>query len=115
MEESNNENIDIYNAWAVGVAWWRRKVTFVYIDTPDHKADNLIDKRGIRVRYLDDAFKDGEPYYVCACRVPKKRLVDFLDAMYELQNVMLICGYHDYEEYCNTVREMMFERLTEDE
>lgn len=109
MDESNNEHIHIYNAFAVQPRWWSRKVLFYYVDTPDHKADNFIEKRGIRVKYLYDEKRDGDSYYICSCRIPKKQLEDFLAAMHELQNLMLICGHSDYEEFCNEVRNMFME------
>jgi len=109
LEEANNGRIHIYNAFAVTPSRWSRRITFFYIDTPDHKADNLIEKRGIRVKYLHDEVRDGDPYYVCACRIPKKQLEDFLEAMYELQKLMLICGHNDYEEFCNEARNIFLE------
>lgn len=114
MDEANNGHIDIYNAFAWEPRWWNRKVTFVYVDTTDYKADNLIEKRGIRIKYLEDAKKDDMDYCICACRIPKKQIGDFLDAMYELQNLMLICGHLDYEEVCGEVRKMLMEDEDDD-
>ena len=114
MEEAENTHINIFNAVAVLPHWWNRKIKFYYVDTPDYKADNLIEKRGIRVKYLHDHRRDGDSFRVCSCRIPKKQLEDFLEAMYELQNLMLICGYDDYEEYCNEVRDMLSEGKADD-
>lgn len=114
MDESNNDHIDIYNAFAMMPSRWSRKITFFYVDTPDHKADKLIEKRGIRVKYLDDTVKENDPYVICSCRIPKKQLEDFLAAMHELQNLMLICGHHDYEEYCGKVHKMFVEGEDDD-
>ena len=114
MDESNNERIEIYNAFAFEPRWWSRKITFVYVDTPDYKANSLIEKRGIRVKHLEDAQHEDIPYYICACRIPKKQTGDFLDAMYELQNLMLICGHLDYEEVCGEVRKMLMEDEDDD-
>lgn len=114
MDEANNGRIEIYNAVALWPHWWNRKITFFYVDTPDYKADSLIEKRGIRVKYLHDHRRDNDSFCVCSCRIPKKQLEDFLDAMYELQNLMLICGYDDYEEYCDEVRDMLSEGEDDD-
>ena len=102
MDEANNERIDIYNAFAIESPWWRRKVNFFYIDTIDYKADRLIEKHGIRINHFGDAI--GETYAICSCRIPKKQIEDFLEAMYELQNLMIICGHKDYKEHCVSVR-----------
>ena len=114
MEEAENAHINIFNAFAVLPHWWDRKITFYYVDTPDYKADNLIEKRGIRVKYLHDHRRDGDPFCICSCRIPKKQLEDFLAAMHELQNLMLICWYSDYEEFCNEVHNMFMEDEADD-
>lgn len=97
----DEEKILIFNAAGVKPPWWRRKrITFFYVDTPDYKADDLLEKYGVPVKYIGDRVKEDDGYIIVECRVKYEDVEDFLNVMHELQRLMLICGYRDYEEIC---------------
>lgn len=46
--------------------------------------------------------QDWPQYVIFSCRIPKKRCWEFLDAMRELEKRMLIFGYRDYQQACES-------------
>ena len=73
---------------------------YAYIDVPDYFADPIMDKHGVKVKYLDEYVDVVTGYVVVCCRVRKWQPSRFLAALAELPKKMLLCGYPDYEEYC---------------
>ena len=47
--------------------------------------------------------KDGSPYLGIMCKVRKRDVPQFQEALEELKNSMLICGYTDYESKVSAV------------
>ena len=97
---AEDEKILIYNAVGLNRRWWQKRWTFFYVDTPDYKADGLFEKHGVPAKIVVDYVKEGSPFVFVEFRVKYKDVEDFLDVMYELQKLMLICGHRDYEEFC---------------
>ncbi len=73
---------------------------FAYFDVPEFLADELFIRHQVRVRFLREYMKDGEPYMIVMCRVRKRDEARFCEALEELPRKMLLWGYIDYPEYC---------------
>ena len=71
---------------------------FVFFDVHPYLADHLFIKRKVRVWFGDEYKCEDHPYAAIFCHVRKRDVPAFLDALEELKNSMLICGYRDYEE-----------------
>ncbi len=69
----------------------------IYIDVRDYLADPLFVKHGVRIRCGKECAIPDSPYRFILCRVRKRDVQGFHDALEELENSMLICGYTDYE------------------
>lgn len=76
---------------------------YIYVDSVDYKADSILNNVGIRIKYLRDYAKKGERYVICYCKVMKDDIIRFELGMEELKKKMLICGYNDYEEWCEEI------------
>lgn len=97
---AEDEKILIYNAVGLNRRWWQKRWTFFFIDTPDYKGDDMIEKHGIRVKYIGDYDRKDSPYIIVSCKVRDQDIEEFLHAMHDLQRIMLISGHFDYEEFC---------------
>lgn len=73
---------------------------FAIIDTAEYLADMLFVRHRVRVRYGKEFTLGNSPYRVIVCSCKKKDVPRFLDAIRELPNKMLLCGYPDYLNFC---------------
>ena len=80
-----------------------RYAYFAYFDTKDYLADPLFMRHKVRVWYGKHFAKKGSPYLGIICRVRKCDVPQFQEALEELENSMLICGYTDYESKVSAV------------
>ena len=81
---------------------------YVYVDTKDYKADNIIIEGNIRMKIIKEFHKEGERYCLIYCKVRKDDAIRFELAMEKLKSKMLVCGYSDYEEWCkNTLGKLL--------
>ncbi len=76
---------------------------FMYIDTRQFLADSLFYKRHIYPKYNGHMAKDGEKYIMVFIKVKRKDLKLCEEALNELKDKMLLCGYNDYEEHCHNL------------
>ena len=81
---------------------------YIYVDTKDYLADLLLAKRNVRVRFEKREYGMlGSPYILVTCHVKKKDEEEFLKAMEELKNRMLLTGHKDYEEFCKDLQAIL--------
>lgn len=73
---------------------------FAIIDTEEYLADALFVRHKVRVWFSSEFGKDDSPYRVIMCKCRKKDTPKFLNAIKELPNKMLLCGYQDYLNFC---------------
>ena len=79
------------------------KLTFCYIDTSAHLADNIFYNHKIPIRFLGDYQNDDTEYEIVLCQISRKYKEKFLMCLDELKTKMLICNHTDYEEFCRTL------------
>ncbi len=80
---------------------------YLYFDTKDYLADPLFIRHQVRVWFGKVFSVPESPYRILFCHVRKRDVPEFLAALEELKNSMLICGYTDFEN----VASMWLERL----
>jgi len=73
---------------------------YAYIDVQENLADQLFIKHKVRVYFGKEYQKDSEEYKVIFCKVKKKDQAEFLSALSELADKMLLLGHTDYIQYC---------------
>lgn len=73
----------------------------IYLDTPDYLADNIFVNYNIKSIKIKNEFqKNDEKYVIIRCSIKKKDYANFIIAMEELQNKMLLCGHREYPDFC---------------
>ena len=98
--KSEQDVIEIHNAVCVNPRWYKPYDTFAFVDCPQYLFVNIFRQHGIKPFFFSEsAVKDGK-YTHIMCSVWKKDVNKFLNCMYELTRIMLICGYTDYQDYC---------------
>lgn len=70
---------------------------YVYLDTEDLLAANLIRRCGIHVRLMQVMARENEKYRLVAVKVLKKDEIKFRQVMEDLKGMMLLYGNRDYE------------------
>lgn len=78
---------------------------FCFIDVSEYLADSIFIKHKVRVWFQQEYRKEGTDYIAIFCKVRKKDRADFLNAMKELEQKMLLLGYHDYSAFCTELHD----------
>lgn len=86
---------------------------FAYLDVPEYLADGLFIRHEVRVHFSSEFSRPGEQYRMITCKVRKRDLPRFLEALEELPNKMLLCGHSDYIDYCNQLWESLVQAKDE--
>lgn len=74
---------------------------YAYFDINDRPESlRIFRQRGIRAKVVKTMTKEGVPYMIIVCRVPRKQSEAFSKAMGELERNLLLKGYADYSEFC---------------
>ena len=84
----------------------RFNIGYMYFDLnvdEGYVADSLFYKRNIPVKFKDELAREDDKYRVIFCKVKRKYIKDFEEALEELKTKMELLGYLDYEEYCNNI------------
>lgn len=88
---------------------------FMFFDVESYLADQLFIKHKVRVWFGEEYRREGSPYIAIFCKVRKKDVPAFLDALEDLKKSMLICGYLDYEqsidEFMTRIEELKKEEM----
>lgn len=80
-----------------------RSACFCYMDVKKFKADSIFVRKKMRVKFLRHACNDKNDYVIVVCKILKKDIDNFVEAMTELKNNMLLCGHTDYLDECKTI------------
>ena len=80
---------------------------YMFVDTPEHLADQVFIQHKLPVRFKGDYQKNGQKYQFILCKVPKKRRDDFIDCMKALTRKMYLLGHTDYRKFCDQTRDMI--------
>ena len=73
---------------------------YAFLDVGDHLADSLFIKHQVTVKFMQEYGRDDSPYRMIFCRINKKDENAFHEALRELPNKMLLCGYPNYPAQC---------------
>lgn len=83
------------------------RLYYAIIDCDEYLADNLFIKHQVTVRFGPEFACPDHHYRVIFCSIRKRDEQVFLEAMAELPNKMLLCGYPDYPAFCTELRRSM--------
>lgn len=80
---------------------------YAYIDTHENLADQLFIKHKVRVYFEKEYQRNDTDYKIIFCKVKKKDKPEFLSALSELADKMLLLGHTDYTQFCeDTMQEI---------
>ena len=83
------------------------RLYFAIIDCDEYLADNLFIKHRVTVRFGPEYQQPDNKYRIIFCSIRKRDEQAFLQAMEELPNKMILCGYPDYPAFCKKLRRSM--------
>lgn len=82
-------------------------VHYVYVDHNSYPADFLFAQGKITVRLKGEMVNHDSPYCIIFCKVLKKDVMRFEEALGKLKDKMLLLGYNDYSAACDAVAKMI--------
>ncbi|MDD3335693.1 MAG: MFS transporter [Eubacteriales bacterium] len=87
--------------------WTLRYAHFVIVDTLNYYVDQLFIKHHVTVCFGAEYQHPDAPYLIIFCKVRKRDVSRFLDAVAELPRKMLLCRHPDCESFCEVFLERM--------
>lgn len=96
--------MEFKNYYCIRKRSWRYRY-FFFLDVKKYFADNLFIRHQVRVFFMEELRKQGTDYMMIFCKVRKKDVGRFQEALEELKNKMLLMGYPDYPEFCEEIGE----------
>lgn len=88
---------------------------YAFMDTAEYFADGLFIKHQVSVHFGREYVRPPNPYHIIFCRVHKKDEERFLEALDEMPNKMILCGYPDYLKDCETLWKEIIDNAEENE
>jgi len=83
---------------------------YCFVDTEKYLADELFIRHRVSVKFQQEYQKDGMNYLIIFCKVRKRDKEEFLEALKELKNKMLLLGYTDYQDFCEELSKNILEK-----
>ncbi len=80
---------------------------YAFIDSTDYLADQLFIKHKVKVDFGKEYGQKGTDYLVIFCKVRKAKEKEFINALGELENKMLLTGHQDYSDFCENMKKKM--------
>lgn len=84
---------------------------YCIIDVKEYLADELFIRHKVHVKFQEEYSKEGTKYLCIFCKVKKKQNAEFLQALEELENKMLLLGYTDYPQFCDKFSKNIFRKM----
>ncbi len=92
----NQSNLNYWKLNAPSLLYYH----YAFIDTEKYFADQLFIKNKVNVSFGKEYKRENSPYIIIFCKIKKKDEKNFLTALSELKNKMILLGYIDYEKVC---------------
>ena len=86
-------------------------VPYAYVDHSSYLADSLFTQNKVRMKFKGEFEKAGSPYRIMFCKVRKKDVEQFEEALGKLESKMLLFGYRDYPDACGEIAKMIEEGM----
>ena len=84
-------------------------VPYAYVDHSSYLADQLFVQNKITMKFKGEMVKDGSSYCIVFCKVLKKDVARFEEALERLKDKMLLLGHKDYPDACGEIAKMIEE------
>jgi hypothetical protein len=86
-------------------------VSYAYVDHSAYLADQLFIQNKITIRFKGEMARENSPYCIIFCKVLKKDVERFEEALDKLEDKMLLLGYRDYPNACSEISKMIDEAM----
>ena len=80
---------------------------YMFIDSSEYLADNLFCGHQVPVKFGKEMVNKDTKYVIISCKIHKRYEEQFVEALQELPNKMLLFGHTDYIEYCKKFFDML--------
>lgn len=84
-------------------------VPYAYVDHSSYLADQLFVQNKVTMKFKGEMVRDDSPYCLIFCKVLKKDVIRFEEALARLKDKMLLLGHKDYPEACSEIAKMIDE------
>ena len=84
-------------------------VPYVYVDHSSYLADQLFAQNKVTMKFKGEMARDDSPYCIIFCKVLKKDVTRFEEALVRLKDKMLLLGHKDYPKACSEIAKMIEE------
>ena len=84
-------------------------VPYAYVDHSSYLADQLFVQNKITMKFKGEMVKDGSAYCIVLCKVLKRDVARFEEALERLKDKMLLLGHKDYPDACGKIAKMIEE------
>ena len=84
-------------------------VPYAYVDHSSCLADQLFVQNKVTMKFKGEMVRDDSPYSIIFCKVLKKDVTRFEEALGSLKDKMLLLGYKDYSNVCSEIGKMIDE------
>jgi hypothetical protein len=97
--------------------YWRMRdfslfsVPYAYVDHSSYLADQLFVQNKVTMRFKGKMAGEHSPYCIIFCKVLKKDVERFEEALGKLEDKMLLLGYKDYPNVCSEIANMIEEGM----
>ena len=88
-------------------------IPYVYVDHNSYLADSLFAQRKIIMKFKEEMARTDTPYCVIFCKVLKRDVQKFEEALEKLKDKMLLLGHKDYSDVCNEIEVLFDEKVKE--
>ena len=82
-------------------------VPYTYVDHSSYLADSLFSQKKIRLKFKEEFAREDSPYRIIVCRVYKRGVGRFEEAMELLKDKMHLLGYRDYPDTCRRLEKLI--------
>ncbi len=79
---------------------------FMFVDTQEHVSKRLLADSCVHASRVRELAKQGSPFRLIMCNIRRKDLDEFGQMLEKLKNNILLLGYRDYDEMCETLRKL---------
>ncbi len=86
-------------------------VPYAYVDHKSYLADQLFVQNKVTMKFKGEMTREDSPYCIIFCKVLKKDVERFEEALGRLKDKMLLLGHKNYSDACSEIAKMIDEGM----
>lgn len=110
ISEKRYGGLDLKNYWKMR-DFSLFSVPYVYVDHSSYLADSLFIQNKVTMQFKGEMKKENSPYRIIFCKVLKRDVIRFEEALCKLRDKMLLFGYSDYPDACSEIAPLIEEGM----